>query len=32
VIGNPMPLPGQPGGAGTELHPPAQVPGKSGGN
>ena len=31
VIGNPMPLPGQPGGT-TELHQPSPVPGKMGGN
>jgi hypothetical protein len=31
VIGNPMPLPGQPGGGGTELHQPNQVPSKTGG-
>jgi hypothetical protein len=31
VIGNPMPLPGQPGVTGTELHQPTQVPSKMGG-
>lgn len=32
VIGKPMPLPGQPGAPGTELHQPMPVPGKTGGN